>query len=44
MNKKQILVSRSFGRGITSKSILHEAISCTNRAAEKLRYEKQNVD
>ena len=40
--KKQIIVSRSFGRGITSKSILHEAISFhANRAAEKLRYEKQ---
>ena len=40
--KKQIIVSRSFGRGITSKSILHEAISFhANRAAEKLRHEKQ---
>ena len=40
--KKQIVVSRSFGRGVTSKNILHEAVSFhANRAAEKLRYEKQ---
>ena len=40
--KKQIVVSRSFGRGVDSKNILHEAISFhANRAAEKLRYEKQ---
>ena len=40
--KKQIMVSRSFGRSIRSKSILSEAISFhASRAAEKLRYEKQ---
>ena len=40
--KKQIVVSRSFGRGVNSKNTLHEAISFhANRAAEKLRYEKQ---
>jgi len=40
--KKQIMVSRSFGRGITSKDMLREAVSFhANRAAEKLRYEKQ---
>ena len=40
--KKQIMVSRSFGKSIRSKSILSEAISFhASRAAEKLRYEKQ---
>ena len=40
--KKQIMVSRSFGRSIRSKSILSEAISFhASRAAEKLRHEKQ---
>ena len=40
--KKQIMVSRSFGRSIRSKSVLSEAISFhASRAAEKLRYEKQ---
>ena len=40
--KKQIMVSRSFGKGVTSKDILHEAVSFhANRAAEKLRHEKQ---
>ncbi len=40
--KKQIMVSRSFGRSIQSKSVLSEAISFhASRAAEKLRYEKQ---
>ncbi len=40
--KKQIMVSRSFGESIRSKSILSEAISFhASRAAEKLRYEKQ---
>ena len=40
--KKQIMVSRSFGKSIQSKSILSEAISFhASRAAEKLRYEKQ---
>ncbi len=40
--KKQIMVSRSFGGSIRSKSILSEAISFhASRAAEKLRYEKQ---
>ena len=39
--KKQIMVSRSFGRSIRSKSILSEAISFhASRAADKLRYEK----
>ena len=40
--KKQIMVSRSFGKSIRSKSVLSEAISFhASRAAEKLRYEKQ---
>ena len=40
--KKQIMVSRSFGRSIRSKSILSEAVSFhASRAAEKLRHEKQ---
>ena len=40
--KKQIMVSRSFGKSIRSKSILSEAISFhASRAAEKLRHEKQ---
>ena len=40
--KKQIMVSRSFGRSIRSKSVLSEAISFhASRAAEKLRHEKQ---
>ena len=40
--KKQIMVSRSFGRSIRSKNLLSEAISFhASRAAEKLRYEKQ---
>ncbi len=40
--KKQIMVSRSFGRSIQSKSVLSEAISFhASRAAEKLRHEKQ---
>ena len=40
--KKQIMVSRSFGRSITSKKILSEAISFhASRAAEKLRHESQ---
>ncbi len=40
--KKQIMVSRSFGKGVTSKDVLYEAVSFhANRAAEKLRYEKQ---
>ena len=40
--KKQIMVSRSFGRSIGSKSVLNEAISFhASRAAEKLRHEKQ---
>ena len=40
--KKQIMVSRSFGKSIRSKSILSEAISFhASRAAEKLIYEKQ---
>ena len=40
--KKQIMVSRSFGRSIRSKSVLSEAISFhASRAAEKLRNEKQ---
>ena len=40
--KKQIMVSRSFGRSIRSKSVLSEAISFhASRAAEKLRCEKQ---
>ena len=40
--KKQIMVSRSFGRSIKSKAILSEAISFhASRAAEKLRQEKQ---
>jgi DNA polymerase V len=40
--KKQIMVSRSFGRSIRTKNVLSEAISFhASRAAEKLRYEKQ---
>ena len=40
--KKQIMVSRSFGRSIRSKNLLSEAISFhASRAAEKLRHEKQ---
>jgi len=40
--KKQIMVSRSFGRSIRAKNVLSEAISFhASRAAEKLRYEKQ---
>ncbi len=40
--KKQIMVSRSFGRSIRKKNVLSEAISFhASRAAEKLRYEKQ---
>ena len=40
--KKQIMVSRSFGKGVASKDVLYEAVSFhANRAAEKLRYEKQ---
>ena len=40
--KKQIMVSRSFGKSIRSKSVLSEAISFhASRAAEKLRHEKQ---
>ena len=40
--KKQIMVSRSFGKSIRSKSVLSEAVSFhASRAAEKLRYEKQ---
>ncbi len=40
--KKQIMVSRSFGRSIREKNVLSEAISFhASRAAEKLRYEKQ---
>tara|TARA_B100000674_G_C37926456_1_gene955870 strand:- start:24 stop:1286 length:1263 start_codon:yes stop_codon:yes gene_type:complete len=40
--KKQIMVSRSFGRSIESKEILHEAVSFhAGRAAEKLRFEGQ---
>ena len=40
--KKQIMVSRSFGRSIKTKNVLSEAISFhASRAAEKLRYEKQ---
>lgn len=40
--KKQIMVSRSFGRSIRSKNLLSEAISFhASRATEKLRYEKQ---
>ncbi len=40
--KKQIMVSRSFGRSIGSKNVLNEAISFhASRAAEKLRHEKQ---
>ena len=36
------MVSRSFGKGVISKDVLHEAVSFhANRAAEKLRYEKQ---
>ena len=40
--KKQIMVSRSFGRSVKSKNVLSEAISFhASRAAEKLRHEKQ---
>ena len=40
--KKQIMVSRSFGKSIRLKSVLSEAISFhASRAAEKLRHEKQ---
>jgi len=40
--KKQIMVSRSFGRSIRTKNVLSEAVSFhASRAAEKLRYEKQ---
>ena len=40
--KKQIMVSRSFGRSVRTKNVLSEAISFhASRAAEKLRYEKQ---
>ena len=40
--KKQIMVSRSFGKSIRSKSVISEAISFhASRAAEKLRHEKQ---
>ena len=40
--QKQIMVSRSFGRSITSKKILSEATSFhASRAAEKLRHESQ---
>lgn len=40
--KKQIMVSRSFGKSIDSKKVIHEAISFhAGRAAEKLRFENQ---
>ncbi len=40
--KKQIMVSRSFGRSIRAKRVLREAISFhAGRAAEKLRFENQ---
>ena len=40
--KKQIMVSRSFGRSVKSKEILREAVSFhAGRAAEKLRFEGQ---
>ncbi|RCL37514.1 MAG: translesion error-prone DNA polymerase V subunit UmuC [SAR86 cluster bacterium] len=40
--KKQIMVSRSFGKSIDSKKIINEAISFhAGRAAEKLRFEDQ---
>ena len=40
--KKQIMVSRSFGKSIRDKRVLKEAISFhASRAAEKLRYENQ---
>ena len=40
--KKQIMVSRSFGKGVRAKNILSEAISFhASRASEKLRYEHQ---
>ena len=40
--KKQIMVSRSFGRSIRAKRVLSEAISFhAGRAAEKLRFENQ---
>ena len=43
--KKQIMVSRSFGKSIKSKEILREAVSFhAGRAAEKLRFEDQNAE